>query len=171
MRPLPALGLLLSLGGGVCGAAMFVPSPSTPSSAAQTTAEASLAEARAAGAERKPAVQIRQAPVPIRWSSRHEPVSAPRGPTISDLVNQIDNEPNAGLPTAELATVEQANVDQQSDPAGIDRVAARAAIEADGYKGVRDLAQSGNGKWTARALRGATEITVSVGADGSVSAN
>jgi hypothetical protein len=49
--------------------------------------------------------------------------------------------------------------------------AAKAAIEADGYKGVRALARESDGVWKAIALRGQTEVTSSVGPTGSVSAN
>ena len=49
--------------------------------------------------------------------------------------------------------------------------AAKAAIEADGYKGVRVLARRSDGAWKASALRGQTEVLLSVGPTGSVSAN
>ena len=49
--------------------------------------------------------------------------------------------------------------------------AAKAAIEADGYKGVRALARGSDGVWKASALRGQTEVQLSVGPTGSVSAN
>ena len=49
--------------------------------------------------------------------------------------------------------------------------AAKAAIEADGYKGVRALARGSDGVWKASALRGQTEVQLSVGLTGSVSAN
>ena len=49
--------------------------------------------------------------------------------------------------------------------------AAKAAIEADGYKGVRVLARGSDGVWKASALRGQTEVQLSVGLTGGVSAN
>jgi hypothetical protein len=48
---------------------------------------------------------------------------------------------------------------------------ARAAILADGYRSVRALAWNAGGRWTARAMRGDTEIGVSVDAEGRVSAD
>jgi hypothetical protein len=48
--------------------------------------------------------------------------------------------------------------------------AAKAAIEADGYKGVRALARGSDGVWRASALRGQTEVLLSVSPTGSVSA-
>ena len=47
--------------------------------------------------------------------------------------------------------------------------AAKAAIEADGYKGVRILQRAEDGGWRARALRGTIEVGLSVDLRGSVS--
>ena len=47
--------------------------------------------------------------------------------------------------------------------------AAKAAIEADGYKGVKVLRQGVNGMWYARAMRGTTEVPLTVDAAGHVS--
>jgi hypothetical protein len=47
---------------------------------------------------------------------------------------------------------------------------AKAAIENDGYKNVRNLVKDGDG-WRGRAMRGRTEISIRVNADGSVSAD
>ena len=49
--------------------------------------------------------------------------------------------------------------------------AAKAAIEADGYKGVRILQRAADGGWSARALRGTIEVGLSVDLRGSVSAD
>lgn len=54
-------------------------------------------------------------------------------------------------------------------PAGLDRSAAKAAIEADGYKGVNVLGKEADGTWRAKAYRGATEVQVSVDGAGRVS--
>lgn len=48
---------------------------------------------------------------------------------------------------------------------------AKGAIEADGYKGVRDIAPGPDGTWRARAMRGRTEVTITVDREGRVSAN
>jgi hypothetical protein len=49
--------------------------------------------------------------------------------------------------------------------------AAKAAIEADGYKGVKLLNKGDNGIWHATALRGRTTVSLTVDASGSVSAD
>jgi hypothetical protein len=46
--------------------------------------------------------------------------------------------------------------------------AAKAAIEADGYKGVKLLRQGANGLWYAKAMRGTTEVPLTVDAVGRV---
>jgi hypothetical protein len=57
-------------------------------------------------------------------------------------------------------------------PAGTStRSAAKASIEADGYKGVRMLSKGLSGDWHATALRGTTEISITVDAQGNVSAD
>ena len=49
-----------------------------------------------------------------------------------------------------------------------DKDAARAAIEADGYKRVRIVDKGANGTWRAKAYRGATEVEVIVDGAGRV---
>lgn len=55
-----------------------------------------------------------------------------------------------------------------SDGPSVAELAAKAAIEADGYKNVRVVGQAANGRWTARAMRGSTEVGLTLEADGSV---
>lgn len=50
------------------------------------------------------------------------------------------------------------------------RRAAKAAIEADGYKGVNVLGKGPNGAWRAKAYRGTTEVQLTVDVTGHVSA-
>ena len=62
----------------------------------------------------------------------------------------------------------------ESGEKSADKVAgssAKAAIEADGCKGVRVLRQGANGVWHARALRGKTEVMLTVDGQGSVTAD
>lgn len=50
----------------------------------------------------------------------------------------------------------------------LDRAAAKAAVESDGYKRVTILGPGPNGAWRAKGYRGATEIALIVSADGGV---
>jgi len=51
---------------------------------------------------------------------------------------------------------------------GLDREAAKVAIEADGYKRVRIVDKAANGTWRARAYRGTTEVVIVVDGAGRV---
>jgi hypothetical protein len=48
---------------------------------------------------------------------------------------------------------------------------ARSAIEADGYKSVKNIVAGPGGTWQARALRGKTEVVLRVDQEGRVSAD
>lgn len=87
-------------------------------------------------------------PVPIHLSQRRPFVPA--------------NGPDSPLSASAAATAR---------PAGQSATAAKAAIEADGYRGVRALARGSDGVWRGSALRGQIEVQLSVSPTGSVSAN
>ncbi|MGZ5905492.1 MAG: hypothetical protein ACXWLB_16370 [Reyranella sp.] len=53
--------------------------------------------------------------------------------------------------------------------AGSGDSAAKAAIEADGYKGAKVVRRGDNGIWYAKAMRGTTEVSLTVDAGGHVS--
>jgi hypothetical protein len=72
----------------------------------------------------------------------------------------------------QVATVTAANVaEPQQTPEKTETVvtSAKAMIEADGYKNVTALVKAPDGVWTGVALRGATQVAVSVDAAGNVS--
>lgn len=89
-----------------------------------------------------------RAPVPVLLSPRREFVPA------------VASASTPSLPNTDAAA-----------PGNIAETAAKAAIEADGYKGVRALARRSDGTWKAIALRGQTEVSLTVDPTGSVSAN
>lgn len=88
-------------------------------------------------------------PVPILFA--HRPGSGPITGASSDDVSHDD-----------AATVTNGVSSQRI---------ARAAIERDGYKGVRSLRRRSDGAWNARALRGSVDIEVTVDAAGNVTVN
>lgn len=97
----------------------------------------------------KPAiVETRQAPVPILVRER-PPVVLPAVETASATV------PAPSVPT----------VDSEANSF------AKGAIEADGYKFVKNITQGPDGTWRARALRGKTEVVLTVDREGRVSAD
>jgi hypothetical protein len=118
----------------------------------KSTAEPAVTPAPAA---QKASVEPRQAPVPFQLKPR-PPVNLP--------------------PAADKAEAKAADkpAETTSDPAAGEaggENAARAAIEADGYKSVKVLRKGANGVWHASALRGKTTVMVTVDATGSVSAD
>ncbi len=92
-------------------------------------------------------VETRQAPVPILVRER-PPVVLPAVETASAT---------APLPPTPMA-----------DPEG--NSFAKGAIEADGYKFVKNITPGPDGTWRARALRGKTEVVLTVDREGRVSA-
>ena len=105
----------------------------------------------------KASVETRQAPVPFQPKPRPPvnlpPVADKDKATEAKATGQPGDKPGA----------------TSGDSAGEN--AARAAIEADGYKGVKVLRKGANGVWHASALRGKTTVMVTVDASGSVSAD
>ena len=107
----------------------------------------------------KASVETRQAPVPFQLKPR-PPVNLP---PVADKDKDKATEAKGSGASADKPG------ETSSDPAGEN--AARAAIEADGYKGVKVLRKGANGVWHASALRGKTTVTLTVDASGSVSAD
>jgi hypothetical protein len=102
---------------------------------------------------RKASVDVRQPPVPLRVAPRI-PVALPTADTSEAYAKG-----EAGVPT----TSKSKPTDNKSGES-----AARAAIEADGYKGVEVLHKGDNDLWHAKALRGGTEILLTVDSKGTV---
>lgn len=95
-------------------------------------------------AVRKTSFEIRHAPVPLLMKPR----------------------PPIEQPTFDADAVGPQAPPQANDAFG--ESAAKAAVEADGYKGVKVLRKGDNGIWYARALRGTTEVPLTVDAAGHV---
>jgi hypothetical protein len=110
----------------------------------------------------KASVETRQAPVPFQPKPR-PPVNLP---PVADKDKDKDKDKATEAKAAGQSTDKP---DTSSDPAG--EKAARAAIEADGYKGVTVLRKGANGVWHASALRGKTTVMLRVDGSGSVSAD
>jgi hypothetical protein len=130
------------------------PAPAAPV-AHSIAAKRAPAPTVSASAVRKASIEARQAPVPFHLKPR-PPVNLP---PVADQATET----NAAGKTDETS----------SDPAGdaASENAARAAIEADGYKGVKVLRKGTDGVWHASALRGSTTVMLTVDAGGSVSAD
>jgi uncharacterized iron-regulated membrane protein len=90
-------------------------------------------------------LEARRAPVPLVRNVR-TPVAPPTAA------------PDAPMPDAQMQA--------QDD---LDRKAAKAAVEADGYKRATVLGKGSNGTWRAKAYRGTTEVRLTVDGTGRVS--
>lgn len=130
------------------------PAPTAPLAA--PIAAPSATKGAPAPTVQKASVEARQPPVPFQMKAR-PPVNLP---PAADKATEAKASGKPGETPADPAT---------GDTAG--EKAARAAIEADGYKGVTVLRKGVNGVWHAKALRGKTEVMLTVDASGSVSAN
>jgi len=130
----------------VASAHVFAPLPDgTPFRSPVKAATASGSSASSS----RPVVEARQAPVPLQTRER-PPVALP--PTVDTA---------SAVPPPRTAAA--------SDGEGGNF--ARGAIEADGYRFVKSIAPGPDGTWRARALRGKTEVVLTVDRDGRVSAD
>jgi hypothetical protein len=126
--------------------------PPAPAPVAEVAAPAPKPTALTLAASRPPVPLVR--PQPTNYFAPTVPDSGASG------VDTSNGDP-AQAQTAAL-TADQ--------PAGMDGDAKRA-IEFDGYKNVHGLVKGSDGIWHARAMRGRTEIAVTVDASGNVSAD
>jgi hypothetical protein len=117
---------------------------------------------------KKPSIDIRQAPVPLLMKAR-PPVDLPAAKTASDGASPAKTATDGAAVAALPAKPGDESGEKLPDKAG--ESLAKAAIEADGYKGVRVLRQGVNGIWHARALRGKTEVGLTVDGQGNVTAD
>jgi hypothetical protein len=152
------LVLALTIGtAGVISAFAFAPAPqaSAPRAVQRVTPPAPpvapslpatvTIAAAPAPAVKKASVEARQAPVPLLMKAR---------PPVAETAVAITDPAVPETPA------------KATDESG--EAAAKAAIEADGYKGVRVQRKGVNGTWHARALRGTTEVLLTVDAQGYV---
>ena len=161
-RTLAVFGLAL----GLLGAGYLV--RPAPGAAALSPTPAPKAVAAAAPA----------APKPVSTLAANRPPVPIVGPQHASYFAIVDQGPNIDRPSGDAGKLSG----NPSDPAQTQTAAlttdqpsggdinARRAIEVDGYKNVRDIVKDANGGWRARAMRGRTEISVKVDANGNVSA-
>jgi hypothetical protein len=159
------LALLAVAGGMLASGYLIGPAPGA------TTTGAAVAQAAPAPAKLAPApqpaskVKMMRPPVPLLVGGHDQYfVSAP-----ADAV-ATDTQTAAATMGTTAATGDKLG-DKPLDGRGEANFAAKAAIEQDGYRNVRALVKIADGTWRGRAMRGSTEISVTVDANGSVSAD
>ena len=100
-------------------------------------------------------------PAPTLVSNRPPvPFVRPQPTSYFTPVNQTDKSTTEGNPD-----------DPAQAQTGPEDSGAKRAIEFDGYKNVHGVVKGSDGMWHARAMRGRTEIAVTVDASGNVSAD
>ena len=133
---------VVGMAAGVASALAFGPVSPTASRPAPAPAVAVAASTPA-----KSTLEARQAPVPLVLKTR-----------TSVALPDFDSPAPASAPAAEAKANEG------------DGGAAKAAVEADGYKSVKVLRKGANGLWYAEALRGKTKVLLTVDSQGNVAA-
>jgi hypothetical protein len=160
-RGIIALAAAISIAGAASASIFTTPSEAGPQhvlvrNTASLPASATLSESHTSSAAKSVPVVLqrssfesRQAPVPLQMKSRQPARLSTIGATEAYAMGE------AGTVASSVSTNQ------------FGENAARAAIEADGYKSVRVVSKS-DGVWSARALRGTTEVPLTVDANGRV---
>src|SRR5262245_15455797 len=99
---------------------------------------------------------------PYVMSGQSPPLEARRAPVPLVRNVRVPSAPAASA-NAPTAPTEQQVQDE------LDRKAAKAAVELDGYKRVTILGKASNGAWRAKGYRGAAEVVLTVDGTGRVS--
>lgn len=108
--------------------------------------------------QQKASLEVRQAPVPLQVKPR-PPVNLPAAGATEAYAK------GAAGPSAKAEAVTSAPTATDGQ---FSETTVRAAIQADGYKGVQVLRKGVNGVWRAKAMRGTTEVLLAVDASGNV---
>jgi hypothetical protein len=103
-------------------------------------------------------------------SSAGSYVTAEQNPTPEARRDPVPIVRNIRVPSASSSPTDKpAAGSEQPAQDDLDRRAAKAAVEADGYKRVTVLGKAGNGAWRAKGYRGTTEVLLTVDGTGRVS--
>jgi hypothetical protein len=123
-----------------------------------------------------PALVANRPPVPIvgpqhanYFATAIDPASATTGDKPTADAGTSTGNPNPSDPSQAQPGAQTQTAALTSDQSGVD-ADARKAIEFDGYRNVSGIVKDADGVWHARAMRGRTEIAVTVDASGNVSA-
>jgi hypothetical protein len=160
------LALLVVAGGMLASGYLIGPAPGA--TAGTVVAQASIpAPARLAPAPQPTSkVKMLRPPVPLQVGAHDQYFES----KPADVVATQTQTAAATIGTTGIGTT-GAIGDKPLDDQGQANFAAKAAIEQDGYRNVRALVKGADGTWRGRAMRGSTEIAVTVDAGGSVSAD
>ena len=102
-------------------------------------------------------------PPPTAWPTKASTLTPVPAALASAGISAVSSCPPPRPPIAPAAVDPQQQA--QND---LDRKAAKAAIDADGYKRVTLLGKASNGAWRAKGFRGTTEVLLTVDGTGRV---
>jgi hypothetical protein len=151
--------LALVFAGTAAGAHIIAPAPGatvSPMSSSNAKDNANTQPVTSVAAPVAPTIAPARPPVPLLLTKRPRPIA-----TAGTLETASRN---TAPPTEDAISPDPKDATAQ---AGF----AKTAIERDGYKGVKGLAKGDDGVWRGRALRGSTEVAISVDPSGNVSAD
>ncbi len=164
------IAALAALSGALAGGYMILASAkatTVPVAVSSPPAKQSLAEPASRAV---PVPILALAPPPVQ--TRAPTITAARPPVplqISRRTTYWVEEAQPSAAKADGAVRDQTDQTAQTDKKAASDAAAKAMIEADGYKGVKSLVRTPDGLWRGLAMRGTVEVAVSVDANGSVS--
>jgi len=159
--------VLMSLAGaGAVGWMLPTRAGSSATAERPTPAAAASQHARVAPTSSQIAAVVPPSTVAAAPSTKPAALEAARPPVPLRVVHKPPLPENPARSDGKAGTDGTETTDKANDEKS--QQAARAAIEADGYKGVQILGQRGNGVWKASALRGKTRVVVSVDQAGNV---
>jgi hypothetical protein len=135
--------------------------PAVPALAGNGAGNSKLAASRAA------AIATTRPPVPLVLNSR--PPAPGGSKAASPALAPPVNAPPVDAPQVD-ASADSSNPDRtgQTDSKVSSAAAAKAMIEADGYKNVRSVTKAPDGSWRGVGMRGTVEVALSVDSDGNV---
>jgi hypothetical protein len=152
MKPSPKTLALVALASGMLASAYFI-GPAPAATTAGSRPVPSIAMAAVTPSTPASNIKTLQAPVPL-LVGKH------------DQYFDVSSVPDTAATTAATPTTV---TDGQQATAAADDAAAKASIQMDGYRNVRALVRAPDGSWHGRAMRGSTEIAISVDPTGTVS--
>jgi hypothetical protein len=163
------LALLVVAGSMIASGYVIGPAPgATVATIATTAAQAIAAVPDKLAPTPQPTTKVRMTrpPVPLQVGSHDQYFTSPPADAVAtDTQTAAATMGTTGINST--STIDGKPLDDQAQT----NIVAKAAIEQDGYRNVRALSMGADGTWHGRAMRGSTEITVSVDANGSVSAD
>src|SRR5262245_12160696 len=121
---------------------------------------------------RDPTAQLPASRVAVASSSTTPYVMPGQSPPLEAHRAPVPLVRNVRMPSAPPVSADPPPVPtEQQVQEELDRKAAKAAVELDGYKRVTILGKASNGAWRAKGYRGATEVLLTVDGTGRVSMN